>query len=79
MSPTTPATNAPADTTTEGRTLRTTRANTQIVGRVCAYLRGVGEYRSSVTTSYPYPLIESYDAGRDRAHALTFRRYDDCA
>jgi hypothetical protein len=41
-----------------------------------AFLRGVREFRSDLTTHYDYPLIETYDAGREAAHRLTFRRYD---
>lgn len=41
-----------------------------------AYLLGIREFRSDFTTRFDYPLIETYDAGRDMAHRLTFRRWD---
>lgn len=41
-----------------------------------AYLLGIREFRSDFTTHFDYPLIETYDAGRDMAHRLTFRRWD---
>lgn len=44
--------------------------------KILAFFQGMLEFRSDVTTSYSFPLIESYDAGREFAHILTFRRYD---
>jgi len=41
-----------------------------------AFIRGVIEFRSDLTTHYDYPLIESYDLGREWAHRLTFRIWD---
>lgn len=41
-----------------------------------AFLLGLREFRTDLTTHFDYPLIESYDAGRELAHRLTFRRYD---
>jgi len=47
--------------------------------RIKAFLLGVWEFRSSVTTHYDYPLIETYDRGRDLAHRLTFRHWDEAS
>ncbi len=41
-----------------------------------AYLNGIREFRSDLTTHYDYPLIESYDRGREHAHRITRRRYE---
>jgi hypothetical protein len=42
-----------------------------------AFLLGVREFRSSLTTSYDdYDLLLAYDRGRELAHRLTFRRWD---
>ncbi len=42
-----------------------------------AFLRGMQEYRQSITTSSAsYRMRDTYDRGRDLAHRLTFRRYD---
>lgn len=32
--------------------------------------------RSDFTTSIDYPLIETYDWGREKAHRVTFRRFE---
>lgn len=40
------------------------------------FLLGMLEFRAFVTTHVPWPLIESYDSGRELAHRLTFRYYD---
>ena len=44
--------------------------------RFKAYLNGMREFRRDLTMHSEYPLIETYDRGRDRAHALTLRRWD---
>jgi hypothetical protein len=42
-----------------------------------AFFLGMREFRLSVTQGYEdYALLEAYDRGRDFAHWLTFRRYD---
>ena len=46
--------------------------------RLRAFLLGVREFRSDLTTHFDYPLIEDYDRGREWAHRLTFRRWDQC-
>jgi hypothetical protein len=48
------------------------------MSKLYAFIRGVIEFKSSVTTYYEdYGLTLSYDRGRDLAHKLTFRRYDE--
>lgn len=42
-----------------------------------AFWLGLREFRSQVTTSFDPPLIEAYDKGRDLAHRLTFRKFDN--
>lgn len=44
--------------------------------RIHAFLRGVSEFRSDFTTYFGADLIETYDRGRELAHALTLRRYE---
>ena len=44
--------------------------------KLLAYAKGMYEFRSDMTTGYDYPLIETYDKGRNRAHALTLRFFD---
>lgn len=39
-----------------------------------AFLLGLLEFRRSFTSRVEHP--DAYDAGRDLAHRLTFRRYD---
>lgn len=41
-----------------------------------AFLLGIAEFRSDFTTNPGDDFIEAYDAGRDLAHRLTFRRFD---
>jgi hypothetical protein len=46
--------------------------------KLAAFLRGVREFRSSVTTHYDdYDLLLAYDWGREWAHRLTFRLFED--
>lgn len=47
--------------------------------RVRIWLLGVREFRSSATTHFSYPEIETYDAGREFAHRITRRRWDEAA
>lgn len=48
------------------------------MSRLKAFLLGVREFRSSVTTSFEdYELLLSYDRGRELAHKLTFRLWDN--
>jgi hypothetical protein len=45
--------------------------------RIRAFLTGMREFRSAVTTHYDdYELLLSYDWGREIAHRVTFRRFD---
>lgn len=42
-----------------------------------AFFNGMREFRTAFTTHYDdYDLLESYDLGREWAHRLTFRRYE---
>lgn len=42
-----------------------------------AFTKGLLEFRSSCTTNYDdLNLVDSYDAGRELAHRITFRRYE---
>lgn len=41
-----------------------------------AFLLGVYEFRYNVTTHYDYPLIETYDRGREFAHKITLRYFE---
>lgn len=38
---------------------------------------GMWEFRQSVTTHFDYPKINAYDWGREWAHRLTFRLFED--
>ena len=50
---------------------------TEIYEKVRAFVLGMIEFRSDLTTHYPYgDLLEAYDWGREIAHRLTFRRWD---
>lgn len=43
-----------------------------------AFIQGVREFRSSVTTSYPdLDRSEAYDCGREFAHWVTGRRFEE--
>jgi hypothetical protein len=43
-----------------------------------AFLLGMREFRSMWTTSYDdLDVMETYDRGRDLAHRLTLRRFED--
>lgn len=46
------------------------------MARIKAFLLGVREFRTDLTTHFDYPLIEAYDRGRELAHRITRRRYD---
>jgi hypothetical protein len=51
-----------------------------LIARVRAYLNGVREFRSDVTTHYDhYDLLCDYDQGREHAHRITRRRWDQTA
>jgi hypothetical protein len=41
------------------------------------FLLGMWEFRSNVTTHFDEPEIEIYDSGRDFAHRITFRKFED--
>ncbi len=44
--------------------------------QIKTFFLGIMEFRRNATTHFDYPLIEWYDAGRELAHSLTFRRYE---
>lgn len=44
--------------------------------RLHAFMLGMWEFRSDFTTHFGADLIETYDAGRDLAHALTLRLFE---
>jgi hypothetical protein len=43
---------------------------------VIAFLLGMWEFRSDLTTNPGDDLIEVYDLGREWAHRITFRRFE---
>lgn len=43
--------------------------------KIFAFLLGVWEFRSNVTTSQT-DTINAYDCGREWAHRLTFRKFE---
>lgn len=48
-----------------------------MLAKVRAFLLGIAEFRLGCTTGFDdYELLCIYDAGRDLAHRLTFRRFD---
>lgn len=44
---------------------------------IYVFLLGMYEFRSDCTTHFNGFWIETYDRGRDLAHALTFRKFDN--
>lgn len=50
------------------------------VSLIAAFMQGMIEFRLGMTTSQPDDdHYYAYDSGRELAHRLTFRRFDDCA
>lgn len=48
-----------------------------MIRQAIAFVNGVREFRSDVTTSYDdYGLLVAYDTGRELAHRVTCRRWD---
>lgn len=46
--------------------------------KVKAFLQGMWEFRLSFTTHYDdYALVTAYDQGRELAHKLTLRKFDN--
>ena len=46
--------------------------------RVIAFTYGMREFRLSWTKHYASPdLVSAYDLGREWAHRITFRRYEE--
>ena len=52
---------------------------TEKLAGIRAFLLGMIEFRSDVTSDVDPDLWETYDTGRDIAHRLTFRYWDNCA
>lgn len=47
------------------------------MGKIKAFILGVIEFKQTFTTYIAdYALMVAYDAGRELAHRLTFRRYE---
>lgn len=44
--------------------------------RLTAFLLGVWEFKSAMTTSPDNSLIDDYDRGRELAHVLTLRKFE---
>jgi hypothetical protein len=44
--------------------------------RIKTFILGMIEFRNECTTHFGDDLIETYDAGRDFAHRITFRKFD---
>ena len=42
-----------------------------------AFFLGMKEFRLGITTNPGEEFIEAYDAGRELAHKLTMRKYDN--
>jgi len=49
-----------------------------MIAKLKAFILGMWEFRCGVTTHYDDPLINTYDYGRELAHKITRRRWDDC-
>lgn len=48
------------------------------MGKLKAFFLGAIEFRNDCTTSFDdLDLLDVYDAGRDLAHRLTFRLFDN--
>jgi len=46
------------------------------MNRIKAFMLGVVEFRTDVTTNPGEHLIPAYDAGREFVHVITFRYFD---
>lgn len=47
------------------------------IEKIKAFFKGMQEFRLTVTTHYDdYELLDCYDAGRELAHRVTFRRFE---
>lgn len=45
--------------------------------KIKIFLLGMWEFRMNSTTHFDEPEIETYDAGRDFAHRITLRKFED--
>jgi hypothetical protein len=51
----------------------------KLLKRLSAFVCGVREFRQSFTTSYDTDnLVIAYEMGRELAHKVTFRKFDEC-
>lgn len=48
-----------------------------MLNKIKAFMLGMYEFRLTITTHYDYPLIENYNWGREWAHRLTLRRFEN--
>jgi hypothetical protein len=48
-----------------------------MLAKLRAFLLGMWEFRSDMTTHFEYPLIDTYDWGREWAHRLTLRYWEN--
>ena len=46
--------------------------------KIKAFILGMIEFRSDVTTHFDGDSIEMYDAGREFMHRLTMRQFETC-
>ena len=44
--------------------------------KLLAFITGMIEFKSDLTTNFNSDLIETYDQGRELMHRLTCRRYE---
>jgi hypothetical protein len=45
--------------------------------KIRIFLLGMFEFRSMLTSHFDYPEIDTYDWGREYAHRLTFRLFEN--
>ncbi len=50
-----------------------------LIDHLAAFFAGIVEFRRSLTTAYPGrdDLNDAYEWGRELAHWVTFRKYED--
>jgi hypothetical protein len=58
-------------------TNKNTHKAASVAAEVHAFILGMREFRQNETTHFEENLIEVYDSGRDFAHKLTFRVFDN--
>ncbi len=60
-----------------GRSNGLERGETEMTRNAKLFLLGMFEFRRMITTHFDYPEIETYDWGREWAHRLTFRLFEN--